>query len=361
MQLSGEWTIHTLEVCRRAVAAVQPVGNGSAGIDLAGVQKLDTAGALQINLLRRRLGVAGGAADDSVFQASDSQKALLAIATVPEDLSLRNAVQEPAVLLWLEQLGKNVCGLKNMAQAALGFLGLSVATCGRTFLHPGRIKFTSTVYHMEQTGLRAVPIVVLLSFLIGLVIAYMAAAQLAYFGAQIFVVKLLEVVSLREMGPLITAILVAGRSGSSFTAQIGAMVANEEVDAMRSMGIDPMNVLVLPRLFALLLMLPALVLLADVMALVGGLVAVWVTMNIMPQMFLHTLQNGMHTGNLIAGLVKAPFFAVVIALIGCFRGFQVTGSADSVGRLTTRSVVESIFLVIVLDAAFALLYNAMGV
>jgi phospholipid/cholesterol/gamma-HCH transport system permease protein len=210
---------------------------------------------------------------------------------------------------------------------------------------------------VEHAGLRAVPIVCLLNFLIGLVIAYMALSSLAMFGAQIYVVNLLEVVTLREMGVLITAILVAGRSGSSFTAQIGVMVSNQEVDAMRVMGLDPMRVLVLPRALALVAALPCLVVLADVMGLLGGLVASWVSMDISPTVFIHTLQRSMTVKHVLVGVVKAPVFALVIGCVGCFLGFQVKGGADAVGALTTRSVVESIFMVILLDALFALFFS----
>jgi phospholipid/cholesterol/gamma-HCH transport system permease protein len=181
------------------------------------------------------------------------------------------------------------------------------------------------------------------------------------FGAQIYVVNLLEVVTLREMAALITAILVAGRSGSSFTAQIGIMVSNQEVDAMRSMGLDPLTLLALPRITALVLSLPLLVVLGDVMGLLGGMCALFFSMDIPVAVFLQTLRKSITATHLLIGALKAPFFALVIGNVGCFLGFQVTGSSESLGALTTRSVVVSIFLVIALDAFFALLFNLAGI
>jgi phospholipid/cholesterol/gamma-HCH transport system permease protein len=214
---------------------------------------------------------------------------------------------------------------------------------------------------MEQTGVNAIPIVALLSFLIGMVLSYMAATQLAGFGAQIFVVNLLEVAIMREMGVLLTAILVAGRSGSSYTAQIGAMAANQEIDAMRSIGLDPMHMLVVPRVTALVATLPRLVMVADVSGLLGGLVAVWVSLDITPGMFMEALQRAFNLQHFVIGLAKAPFFAAIIGCIGCFDGFKARRSADSVGRMTTRSVVESIFMVIALDAFFAVFLTSVGI
>ena len=189
----------------------------------------------------------------------------------------------------------------------------------------------------------------------------MGAAQFAKFGAQVFVINMLEISTLREMGVLLTALVVAGRSGSSFTAQIGSMMANEEVAAMRSMGLDPMEVLVVPRVLALVIMLPVLAFIADIMGILGGGVAAWGTLDIEPAAFTARFREIVQLRNFIVGIVKAPFFAFSIALIGCFQGFRVTGSAESVGRLTTQSVVESIFMVIVLNAIFAILFTTLGV
>ncbi|MDL2280011.1 ABC transporter permease, partial [Desulfovibrio sp. OttesenSCG-928-G11] len=210
------------------------------------------------------------------------------------------------------------------------------------------------------TGLRAVPIVALLTFLIGLVVAYMGAQQLTMFGAQIFAVNLLEVTVMREMAVLITSIVVAGRSSSSFTAQIGAMVANEEVDALRALGLDPGAMLVVPRVMALILSLPLLVFLADIMALLGGWAALLMVMDMDLVTFITQLEKVARDNNFLAGMIKTPFFAIAIGLVGCFHGFRATGSAESVGFLTTVSVVQSIFIVILLDALFAIFFMNIG-
>jgi phospholipid/cholesterol/gamma-HCH transport system permease protein len=213
---------------------------------------------------------------------------------------------------------------------------------------------------MEQVGLNAMPIVALISFLIGVVLAYMGALQLTRFGASVFVVDLLEVAVLRELGILLTAILVAGRSGSAFTAQIGSMKIREEVDAMRTMGLDPVEVLVVPRILALLITLPMLGFIADLAGLLGGGLMTWTVLGIGPATFLERLRDTVDMRHFAAGLIKAPFFALAIGLIGCLLGFRVSGSSESVGRLTTQAVVEAIFTVIVLDAGFAVFFSAIG-
>ena len=214
---------------------------------------------------------------------------------------------------------------------------------------------------MEQTGLDAMPIVGLLSFLIGVVFAYQGADQLRRFGAEIYTVNLLGIAILRELGVLLAAIIIAGRSGSAFTAQIGTMQVNQEIDALRTLGLDPVEVLVLPRIFGLALTLPLLVFYADALGLLGGCLMSWASLGISIPRFLEQLRGAITEWTLWVGIIKAPFFAVIIAMIGCYEGFNVTGSADSVGRLTTQSVVESIFLVIVADAAFSILFSLLHI
>jgi phospholipid/cholesterol/gamma-HCH transport system permease protein len=205
------------------------------------------------------------------------------------------------------------------------------------------------------------PIVGLLSFLIGVVMAYQGADQLKRFGAEIYTVNLVGVAVLRELGVLLSAIIIAGRSGSAFTAQIGTMQVNEEIDALRTLGLDPIEVLVLPRLFGLALTLPLIVFYADLMGLIGGALMSWIVLDISITSFIAQLKSAITEGTLWVGVVKAPFFASIIALIGCFEGLNVTRSAESVGRLTTQSVVESIFFVIVTDAAFSIVFSVLKV
>jgi len=217
------------------------------------------------------------------------------------------------------------------------------------------------VTHIEHTGLNAIPIVALISFLVGVVLAYQGADQLRRFGAQIFTVNLVGISVLREMGILLTAIVVAGRSGSAFTAQIGTMQVNEEVDALRTLGLDPMEILVLPRVLALVISLPLLTFLSDVMGLLGGGLMTVVLVQIDFQQYVALLKAAVNTNHFWVGIIKAPVFAILISLVGCFEGLRVVGSAESVGRLTTRSVVEGIFLVIIFDALFSVLFSVIGI
>ncbi len=235
------------------------------------------------------------------------------------------------------------------------------ATFARTLANPSRLRLRAVLFHVGQTGLNALPILGLLSFLIGVVLAFQGADQLRVFGAEMFVVNLLGVSILREIGILLTAIIVAGRSGSAFTAQIGTMKVNQEVDAIRTLGLDPIELLVLPRAIALVVSMPLLAFYAAVMGLLGGAVMCWAVLGIGFGVFLNQLDAAVNVTMLMVGLVKAPVFALVIAMVGCYEGLNVSGSAESVGRLTTRSVVESIFLVIVLDAAFSVLFSMLGV
>jgi len=231
----------------------------------------------------------------------------------------------------------------------------------RLFWRPGRLRLTATVQQMEVAGLDAMPIVGLLSFLIGVVMAYQGADQLRRFGAEIYTVNLLGISILRELGVLLSAIIIAGRSGSAFTAQIGTMQVNQEIDALRTLGLDPVEVLVLPRVLGLVLTLPLLVFYADFMGLIGGGLMSWATLGIGAPAFLEQLRSAITEWTLWVGVIKAPFFAAIIAMVGCYEGFNVSGSADSVGRLTTQSVVESIFLVIVADAAFSILFSMLRI
>jgi phospholipid/cholesterol/gamma-HCH transport system permease protein len=243
----------------------------------------------------------------------------------------------------------------------IGFLGLVLETLVRTLANPRRLRVTSTAYHMEQAGLNAVPIVCMITFLIGAVMAYQGAEQLKRFGAEVFAVNLVAAGFLREIGILLTAIMVAGRSGSAFTAQIGSMKLREELDAMRTMGLDPVEVLVLPRVIALVVMVPLLGFIAAMMGLLGGGLVLWLELGMSPAMYVERLYAAADFWDGAVAFVKAPFFGLMIALIGCFEGLKVSGSAESVGQRTTASVVEGIFTVIVLDAIFSILFLKLGI
>ncbi len=253
-------------------------------------------------------------------------------------------------------IGKGTEGQLKEFLGLLSFLGQVMCQIGNLCLFRKKFKFISFLSHIEQDGLKALPIVSLLSFLIGVVLAYQGITQLARFGAEIFTVNLLAVGVLREVGILMTAIIVAGRSGSAFTAQIGTMVLNEEVAALRTMGVDPVDVLVLPRMLALILVLPILGLFADIMGLLGGAFMTYVFLDLSFVQFTTQFKSALAPSTFWVGMVKAPFFAFIIGLVGCYEGLCVRSSAQSVGLHTTKSVVRSIFLVIVIDAIFSIVF-----
>ena len=231
----------------------------------------------------------------------------------------------------------------------------------RTVRQPSRFRATATVHHMEQVGLDAVPLVALLCFLVGAVVAFLGSNILRDFGAVIYVVELVSIAFLREFGVLLTAIILAGRTASAFTAQIGSMKSREEVDAIRTLGMDPIDLLVIPRVLALLLMMPLLTFVGMIAGLLGGLTVGAYGLDIPPQQYLARMQDTMELRHFLVGLVKAPVFALVISLIGCLEGLQVQGTAQSVGERTTSSVVQSISLVIILYAFAAIWFMEMGI
>lgn len=356
---TGELTAYALRDIQSSLRDALRRVDGEVLFDLGGLDRLDTAGALVINLALRDLCDKGR--KGRVVESSAIQEKLLRQSVLPEREKEKRTAALPAPIRLVQNLGQTIFeGLRSTGELVT-FLGHFLVLLAGVICNPWKMRWTSLIFHMEQVGLRAVPIVSLLTFLIGLVVAYMGAQQLAMFGADIFAVNLLEVMVLREMAVLITAIVVAGRSSSSFTAQIGAMIANEEVDALRSMGLDPGMLLVVPRVLALVLTLPMLVFIADIMALLGGALAIWITLDITFSAFLAQLENVAKVGNFVVGMVKTPFFAMSIGLVGCFQGFRATGSAESVGFLTTVSVVQSIFIVILLDALFAMFFTTLGV
>lgn len=355
---TGELTVHHLHDIEGALRRAVEQASGKVLLDIEKLESLDTNGALLINQAAEAL--RGQGVECSLRNSNALYKKLLETAVLDEAEEKKEKRHSP-FFVFCNNLGRAVCEGLGLVGQLVGFFGKFCVTLVRIARKPGSMRWTSLVFHMEQTGLRAVPIVALLTFLIGMVVAYMGAEQLQRFGAQIFAVNLLEVTVLREMGVLITSIVVAGRSSSSFTAQIGAMVANEEVDAMRSMGLDPDILLVVPRVLALALCLPMLVFIADIMALLGGASAIWYSMGLSFSGFLTEFQDVANINNFFVGMVKTPFFAIAIGLVGCFQGFRATSSAESVGMLTTVSVVQSIFIVILLDAVFAIFFTTLGI
>ncbi len=320
-------------------------------IDMAQVTALDTAGAWAIATALRSHG-------GEVINATPQQSAL--IETVTRSLPVDKAAKSPRRRGHLERLGRTtfagILGLRDI----LSFFGQTVAVLFMTMLRPARLRLTALVHHTEEAGFNAIPIVMLMGFLIGIVLAFQGASQLRQFGAEVFVVDLIAISVLRELGILLTAIIVAGRSASAFTASIGSMKMSEEVDAMRTLGLDPMELLVLPRVLALVIFLPVLGLLANLSGLLGGALMAWYQLGVSPGAFRTRLLD-VDVSHFIVGMAKAPFFAVIIGVIGCFQGMRVEGNAESLGRLTSRSVVQAIFMVIVADATFSIFFAAVGI
>jgi len=323
-------------------------------IDVSNVNRLDTAGAM---VLQRTFYACDSRSDRSKFVgASEHHRALLE--QVQHHLAPCHVAPLPpnAFLEALRRLGEGVVNAYYAALHLLSFIGETWATWFRVAARPGRFRWRSTFHHMEEAGLDAVPIIGLMSFLIGCVIAFMGAKILRLFNAEILTVQLVGVSVLREFGVLLAAILIAGRSGSAFTAQIGSMKIREEIDAMRVLGLEPMEVLVLPRVVALVIMLPVLSFLSAMLGMIGGGLVAWLAMEIPPALFVSQTQEAIDISNFWVGLIKAPFFAFVIAVIGCLQGMAVEGSAESLGQRTTLSVVQSLFLVILIDAFFAMFF-----
>lgn len=328
-------------------------------IDLSGVTRLDTAGAWAVVTLERRMKADG--ATPKITGATSLQSDL--IATLRQNMPETDVPVAPnkTVADRLEQVGRSTVSAFQKTMAIIGFLGRVVATIAGLVVRPGRIRWTAIVHHMQQVGLNAVPIVSLMAFLIGVVLAFQGAAQLRQFGAEVFVVDLIAISILRELGILLTAIIVAGRSGSAFTAAIGSMKMREEIDAMRTLGLDPVEVLVVPRVIALTIMLPVLGIIANFAGLIGGALMSWIELGVSPGVFQSRLVSNTGVEHLFVGLIKAPFFALIIAIVGCFEGMQVKGDAESLGHLTSTSVVLAIFLVIAADALFSIFFAVLGI
>ena len=261
----------------------------------------------------------------------------------------------------LNSIGKNSVALLLDMRAFLAFIGEDFVDLLSSLLHPSSIRFGAIVKNIEEAGVRAMPIVTLTSFLIGVVITYQGAVQLEKFGANIFIVDMIGLSITRELAPLITAIVVAGRTGSSYTAQLGVMKITEEIDAMRTMGFDPHRFLVLPRIMALMIALPLMIFFSDIIGIAAGMFISHIHLHLSYAEFLHRLQNVLEVRHFWIGIFKGPFFAWLIAVVGCFRGLQVSKNTESIGRYTTISVVNSIFLVIACDAFFSVLFTELGI
>ena len=361
LRITGDWTLAHYTNLKKLSDKLDGRYDAGARVDLNGLGALDTAGAsLLVELLGPERIEQSAEQTDCSLSAADRALLKTVYRSLNDFCVPEKAPEEATGIQVLARIGAAVDAVWLDSKQLLGFIGLILETFAHSIFRPKRWRVTPMVAHIEQTGLDAAPIVALLTFLVGAVVAFLGATVLKSFGATIFTVDLVAFSFLREFGVLLTAILIAGRTASAFTAQIGSMKANEEIDAIRTLGLDPMELLVLPRVLALLVSLPMLTFLAMLSGIVGGGVVCALTLDISPAMFLSLLQSDIGVKHFLVGMVKAPFFAFLIAAIGCLEGFKVSGSAESVGAHTTSSVVQSIFVVIVLDAVAALFFMEMS-
>ena len=358
LKAEGRWDIRAVARLDPALRQLDPGPRRRALIDLSALVALDSAGAWAINRTRQALRQRGIEAE---YRGGNPAHVALInrLETCTTDQPT-SELRPPPLIGLIERFGAGVWNAGLEARHLIAFFGIVLATIARSLVQPRRVRMTAVTLHLERAALNAIPIVGLLSFLIGIVLAYQGVEQLRRFGAEVFTVNLAGISILREIGVLITAILIAGRSGSAFTAQIGTMRVRDEIDAMQTIGLDPIELLALPRILALVLGLPLLTFYADLMGLFGGAVSLLLLLEVPFSQFLDQLQQNVPVIHLWVGLAKAPVFAFLIGLTGCYHGFRVRHSAKSVGQLTTRSVVVSIFLVIVVDALFSIAFMHVG-
>ncbi len=358
--VSGAWTaVHASELEPLVDSAARDLpGVRRVQIDIAGVRELDTFGAYLLERLARSAGAPGS--EVRWTGISERYRGLL------EEIHQANRLQAPPrekrnpVLGGLETFGRSGIAAANDFIQLIGMCGALGQAVGRAILRPRTFRFTSAVHQLDRVGWQAVPIILLITFLIGAIIAQQGIFHFRKFGADDYVVDLVGILVLREIGVLLVAIMVAGRSGSSYTAELGSMKMREEIDALRTMGLDPVEVLLLPRVLALVLAMPVLTFLGSMAALYGGGLVAWLYGGMSPEIFIDRLREAISVDHFKVGMIKAPFMAFVIGVVACSEGLKVKGSAESLGLQTTTSVVKSIFLVIVLDGFFAIFFASIG-
>ncbi len=329
-------------------------------IDLSRLERLDTFGAWLIERLNRSF-VARGSTT-RILNLSDSDRSLF------EEVRLVNRTTDQsevdprpnAIVAGLDQIGRAMSDIGRSLVLLAHLLGALTMVTLRIIAHPSRLRLTSTVHHLEKVGLNAVPIIVLSTLLIGAILAQQGIFRFRQFGAEAYVVEMVTVLVLREIGVLLVCVLVAGRSGSAYTAELGSMKMREEIDALRTMGLDPVEVLILPRIIAIVIAVPMLTFIGIIAALYGAGLVCWLYGDMSPTIYLERLREAIWPPSFAVGMIKAPFMALVIGLVACVEGFAVDGSAASLGMKTTASVVKSIFLVIVFDGLFAMFFASIG-
>lgn len=356
--LSGSWTADmgkTAEQYSDNLRRIQD--NGKVIFDLKDINRLDTVGGWLIVRACATLRERG--IDVSLQGVSETHQLLIDEIANHSEAGQVDSKHSKFIDL-LVDIGKGIVGARNDLLKGISFFGEFVVALLRIIVRPRSFRFTSLVNQLELVAFRSVPIITLMTFLVGCIIAQQGIFQLRTFGATAFVVDLAGILTLRELGVLLAAIMVSGRSGSAYTAELGSMKMREEVDALRVMGLDPMEVLVVPRIMALVIGLPLLTFLASIAGLAGAGLTAYLYGGITPEVFLTRLQTAIAINTFFAGLIKAPFMALVIGVIACIEGFAVEGSSESLGRHVTSSVVKSIFMVIVMDGLFAIFYASIN-
>jgi len=350
LRCSGAWVLRGIAQLEPRLARLSRPGDGELTLDASAVTAMDTSGAWLLHRTLRALQQDGRSVQ--LRGLRPEFEALLQLIA-----SRKVASESAAAPGLLVRIGRQAWTSLGNAFGMLAFLGENAVVLLRSVARPDRIRWRAIAYSLQATGFEALPITGLLSFLMGIVIAYQGAEQLRQFGANIYVADLVGLSMVRELSPMLTAIIVAGRSGSAYAAQIGTMKVTEEIDALRTIGVGPLELLVLPKVLALIVALPLLTVYTDVMGILGGMIMAHVQLDVSFSAFLDRLDQAISLKSYLVGVGKAPVFAVIIALVGCYQGFQVGGSADSVGRQTTLSVVQSVFLVIVTDALFSIVFS----
>ncbi len=360
LSITGEWVLANFGELKQLKSQLRQALDDAETIDFSELQHLDTNGAY---LLVKYLGAERikSALDDASL--APAFRALLAVVqqSITEAGEHQPELkQHSAIALWLDRMGRRTLDAKNEAVRWFAFFGMVLEGMCLNFLQPHKWRLTSVIAHIDASGYQAVPIIFLLNYLIGAVVAFLGATVLEQFGATIFTVHLVGFAFMREFGVLLTAILMAGRTASAFTAHIGSMRLHEEIDALKVSGVNPIHVLVLPRVTALLVSLPLLTFIAIGAGILGGMTVSIFMLGISPTLFVEILVDKVGLRHFLVGMSKAPIFALVIATTGCLEGFKVRGSAESLGRQTTNSVVKCIFLVILIDALMAMFFMEMG-
>ncbi len=355
IKLTGAWILAHIPELDQALRVLPQWQAGEWLFDGSGLTAFDTSGALRLSQCLHQVQQVGGQV--TIIGLTDEQTELLELITQRLE-QVKAEIPEAAALSWVASIGQAVMGMLGRAVSLLSFMGEVAVVFWLSLLKPWTIRWKSVLVNIETGGVQALPIVGLLNFLIGVVIAYQGSVLLKTYGANIFIVELVTISMVRELAPLITAIIMAGRTGSAYAAQIGTMVVTEEVDALKTIGINPLEQLVLPKMLALIVALPLLTLFANMVSVFGGMVLSVFMLDVSFYDFVARIPQVMTVASLLVGLAKSLVFAMVIALVGCYQGLQVKGGADSVGRQTTMSVVQAIFLVIIVDTVFSIVTSS---